>query len=297
MSRRNRSTNRAQYLAEKLSEQMKGDGDDREKSAEMQSTPDVEECHSVVAWQPSGWQEVWSNIVHMRSARDAPVDLVGAESYMKQDLPPALCRLHVLVHLVLSSQTRDEENAAAICRLRSSLPGGLCIDSLLAVDQQLLQQLICPVGFYRRKAGYLKQIAAILRADYRDDLPRSVTELCQLPGVGPKMAHICMSAAWNTVTGIAVDTHVHRICNLLGWVQHPTKDQLKTQKSIESWIPRHLWKEVNLVLVGFGQQICQSRKPLCDQCTNKSICPSSRCKSSVSSSAVDSGQKSKKKRV
>lgn len=59
-----------------------------------------------------------------------------------------------------------------------------------------------------------------------------------LPGVGPKMAHLCMDVAWGNVTGIGVDTHVHRVANRLKWVKRPTLDPEKTRKALEDWLPR-----------------------------------------------------------
>lgn len=59
-----------------------------------------------------------------------------------------------------------------------------------------------------------------------------------LPGVGPKMAHLCMDIAWDSVTGIGVDTHVHRISNRLRWTQKPTKDPEGTRKALEEWLPK-----------------------------------------------------------
>ena len=61
-----------------------------------------------------------------------------------------------------------------------------------------------------------------------------------LPGVGPKMAHLVMDIAWGNVTGIAVDTHVHRISNRLGWVKKTTKDPEDTRKALEDWLPRYV---------------------------------------------------------
>lgn len=96
----------------------------------------------------------------------------------------------------------------------------------------------------------------------------------KLPGVGPKMAHICMDTAWNLVTGIGVDTHVHRISNRLHWVENPTKEPEKTRIALEKWAPYELWKEINLMMVGFGQTVCLPVNPKCDSCLNNKICPS-----------------------
>lgn len=95
-----------------------------------------------------------------------------------------------------------------------------------------------------------------------------------MPGVGPKMAHICMATAWNVVTGVGVDVHVHRISNRMGWVPKPTKEPEQTRIALENWLPKHLWREVNHLLVGFGQTTCTPVKPKCVDCLNFQVCPS-----------------------
>lgn len=79
----------------------------------------------------------------------------------------------------------------------------------------------------------------------------------------------------NLTIGIAVDTHVHRICNRLEWVEKPTKTPENTRIAFESWFPFEYWDEINLLLVGFGQTICLPRNPKCEKCLNNQICPSS----------------------
>ena len=81
-------------------------------------------------------------------------------------------------------------NFAAMQRLRSH---GLTVDSILEMDDKTLGDLIYPVGFWRRKIIYLKKTAEILRNEYDNDIPETVEKLCKLPGVGPKMAHLCMN--------------------------------------------------------------------------------------------------------
>lgn len=120
---------------------------------------------------------------------------------------------------------------------------------------------------------YIKKTSVILLNKYGGDIPKTIKELCELPGVGPKMSHICMQIAWGEVSGIGVDTHVHRICNRLEWVRKPTKTPEETRTELEDWLPRPLWSKVNHLLVGFGQEICLPRFPKCSECLNKNICP------------------------
>ena len=85
---------------------------------------------------------------------------------------------------------------------------------------------------------FIKQTSQILKDQYNCDIPRTFKDLCKLPGVGPKMANIVMSVGWNDTVGIAVDTHVHRISNRLGWVRKATKTPEETRKALESWLPK-----------------------------------------------------------
>lgn len=126
----------------------------------------------------------------------------------------------------------------------------------------------------QNKSKFLIKTCEILLDQFAGDIPDSVDKLVKLPGVGPKMAHICMNAAWGVVTGIGVDTHVHRISNRLGWVERPTKEPEKTRKELEKWIPYELWDEINVLLVGFGQTICTPTGPKCEGCLVNKLCPS-----------------------
>ena len=95
-----------------------------------------------------------------------------------------------------------------------------------------------------------------------------------LPGVGPKMAYLCLSAAWGRTEGIGVDVHVHRITNLWGW--HKTKVPEETRMALQAWLPKERWHEINHLLVGFGQTICLPVGRKCGDCTlsERGLCPS-----------------------
>ncbi|CAI5956002.1 unnamed protein product [Closterium sp. NIES-64] len=109
----------------------------------------------------------------------------------------------------------------AVARMHAA--GLLSPDALKAADEATISQTIYPVGFYVRKAGYLKKMANICLEKHGGDIPGSLEDLLALPGVGPKMAYLVrvggevMNVAWERVEGICVDTHVHRIARRLGW--------------------------------------------------------------------------------
>ncbi|CAL8142627.1 unnamed protein product [Orchesella dallaii] len=225
---------------------------------------------------PSNWQKVLENIKIMRSTKTAAVDTMGCERTADLTVDPKIQRFQTLVSLMLSSQTKDQVTYAAMERLKAR---GLTVQSMLDVDEKELGDLLNPVSFYKRKSIYIKKAAKMLRDSYADDIPATVEDLMSLPGVGPKMAYICMNAAWNENVGIGVDTHVHRIANRLKWTGvKGTNDPEKTREALESWMPKELWQETNILLVGFGQEICRPVGPKCDTCLNKDICPSSTAK-------------------
>lgn len=108
----------------------------------------------------------------------------------------------------------------------------------------------------QKKADYIKDATKICAEKYNRDIPPTVEELVKLPGVGPKMAHITMNVAWGQVTGIGVDTHVHRISNRLGWVKKPTKVPEETRMAVESWLPRY--SSLDVIFFSFCH-VCQNR--------------------------------------
>ena len=222
---------------------------------------------------PEGWRTLYDNILEMRKEKSAPVDSMGCEKVQQLSNDPKVQRFHCLVSLMLSSQTKDEVNFAAMQRLRSH---GLSVDSIIEMSDKTLGDLIYPVGFWRLKIVYLKKTALILKDNYESDIPGTVEDLCKLSGVGPKMAYLCMNIAWKKQSGIGVDTHVHRIANRLGWTSlKGTKTPEETRIALESWLPEDKWTEINWLLVGFGQQICTPLRPKCSECLNHEICPSS----------------------
>ncbi|KAL4894442.1 DNA repair protein [Aspergillus ambiguus] len=245
---------------------------------------------------PSNWETMYNTVKKMREANPtAPVDTMGcAELYWRASSPRDR-RFQTLVALMLSSQTKDTVTAVAMQRLHTELGDGeaplvdavvagdvkteagedatetkpvrdstLNLENILAVEPARLNELIRTVGFHNNKTKYIKAAAAILRDQYASDIPSSATELMKLPGVGPKMAYLCMSAAWGKHEGIGVDVHVHRITNLWGW--HKTKNPEETREALQSWLPKDKWHEINKLLVGLGQTVCLPVGRRCGEC-------------------------------
>ncbi|KAJ9655095.1 alpha,alpha-trehalase nth1 [Neophaeococcomyces mojaviensis] len=236
---------------------------------------------------PSNWETIYNLVRDFRRANPiAPVDTMGCEDLYWVTAPPAQKRYHTLTALMLSSQTKDTVTAAAMQRLHTELipnppldPGSgkvlhssLTIPNILACDPVHLDSLIGKVGFHNTKTKHIQQVAQILSTRYNNDIPDSIEGLVSLPGVGPKMGYLCMSAAWGQDIGIGVDVHVHRITNLWGW--HVTKAPEQTREWLEGWLPKEKWHEINKVLVGFGQTVCLPVGRRCGECplAGKGLC-------------------------
>ncbi|CAH2037024.1 unnamed protein product, partial [Iphiclides podalirius] len=190
-------------------------------------------------WEPPQWRLFLENLRTMRFKNHAPVDSIDSKGCrFTTDAPPQVVRYEILIFLMLSSQTKDHVNFSAMEKLKER---GLNVENILTISDEELGKLIYPVAFWKRKVKYIKKTTQTLKDQYNSDIPDSVEKLCKLTGVGPKMAHICMKLAWNKVTGIGVDTHVHRISNRIGWVKKATATPEKTRKALESWLPFDLW--------------------------------------------------------
>ncbi|KAF8232589.1 DNA glycosylase [Tricholoma matsutake] len=227
---------------------------------------------------PPQWRETYDTIKQVRSRVVAPVDTMGCDQAQHKEEDPKNQRFATLISLMLSSQTKDEVTDAAVSKLRTAIGGSLTVDGILNADETTISEAIAKVGFWRRKTEYIKKTARRLRDDFDSDVPKTVDELCSLPGVGPKMAFLLLQVAWNLNVGIGVDVHVHRITNRLGWHKPPTKTPEATRLNLQSWLPTELHRDVNHMLVGFGQVICLPVGPRCDLCdlSTSGLCPSAK---------------------
>jgi endonuclease-3 len=230
---------------------------------------------------PPNWEQMYNITAEMRKKVLAPVDTMGCESLAERNRSPIDRRLQTLIALMLSSQTKDTVTAVAMKTLQDNLEGGFNLAALLTVEPERLNELIAKVGFHNNKTKYIKATAEILRDRFDGDIPDTIEGLVSLPGVGPKMAYLTMSAAWGRDEGIGVDVHVHRITNLWGW--HKTRNPEETRAELESWLPKEKWHDINHLLVGFGQTICLPVGRKCNDCVlaTEGLCPSAVVKKEV----------------
>lgn len=173
----------------------------------------------------------------------------------------------VLVATILSARTKDEVTAAASRRLFARASTVVEMARLTASD---LEKIIYPVGFFRNKAKFLSELSAVLQKRFGGVVPPDIESLLTLPGVGRKTANLVVAVAFNK-PAICVDTHVHRIMNIWGYVQ--TTTPLQTEMVLRQKLPEQYWIRINAILVAFGQGTCKPLSPHCDRCVIAALCP------------------------
>lgn len=172
----------------------------------------------------------------------------------------------ILVATILSARTLDQ-TTGSVCRKMFRVVRTPA--DLRRIPLKKLEKLVYPAGFYRVKARHLKALPAELDRLFGGRIPDTAAELMRLPGVGLKTANLVAAQAFNRAE-ICVDIHVHRISNRLGLVS--TRSPEQTEAALRAVFPRKYWRELNHLLVAFGQTICRPVSPKCGQCPLKQSC-------------------------
>ena len=212
------------------------------------------------------FEKDFEKIKEMRKGKTAVVDTQGLSSCIEtcDKSDKKLLKFQGLVSLMLSPQTKDNITYETTKKL---LDYGLTIDNILKISEKELVDIIFRVSFHNVKAKNIKKLAEKLREEYDDDAPETLEEIIKFPGIGRKIGLLYLKECCQQNEGVAVDTHIHKIANRLKWVNN-TKDPNKTSLELEKIVDKKYWDNINSILVGFGQEICKSVKPLCDSsCT------------------------------
>ncbi|HOJ44150.1 MAG TPA: endonuclease III [Syntrophorhabdaceae bacterium] len=187
---------------------------------------------------------------------------VITELSQKKDVDPFV----ILIGTILSLRTKDETTRKAMERLfkRARTP-----EEMLMFKNEALEQLIYPVGFYKKKAKTIKDISKTIIERYNGKVPDELEELLKIKGVGRKTANLVITEGFSK-PGICVDTHVHRISNRLGVIK--TKNPHETEYALRDTLPEKYWNIYNALLVTFGQYVCKPISPHCSLCPLGHIC-------------------------
>jgi endonuclease-3 len=178
--------------------------------------------------------------------------------------------LECLIATILSAQCTDEKvnevTATLFQKYRSA-------EDYLAVPEDELKADIKPTGFFNQKATSLRAACERIVTVYGGQVPDTMEELQTLRGVARKTANIVMGNAYGKVEGIAVDTHVRRLANRLGFSDEQDPD--KIEQDLMRLIPRKRWFDFTYVLIVHGRTTCNAKKPRCAECPVRELCPAS----------------------
>jgi endonuclease-3 len=172
----------------------------------------------------------------------------------------------ILIATILSARSRDEMTEEICVDLFKRYPTA---PKLAAAKRSELIPILKKIGFYRQKSRYIIETSQILLDKHRGKVPKTLEELIRLPGVGRKVANCVLVYAFG-IPAIAVDTHVHRISNRLGWLKTKTPEQ--TERELAEFLPKKYWLAINDLLVCHGKEICKPITPLCDRCAVRRMC-------------------------
>jgi endonuclease III len=177
--------------------------------------------------------------------------------------------LELLVATILSAQTTDVQVNKVTERLFAKYRTA---EDYADAPSHVLEEDIRPTGFYRNKARSLRGMASALVENHGGEVPRTMSELVALPGVGRKTANVVLGNAFGVDEGVVVDTHVRRVSGRLGLTK--TRDPVKIEQDLMQVVPKEDWTVFSHLLILHGRRICKSRKPDCPNCRLNDICPS-----------------------
>ncbi len=195
---------------------------------------------------------------------------------LKQEYPDAHCALdhadayQLLVATILSAQCTDARVNLVTPALFAAYPGPA---ALARARQSDVERLVQSTGFFRNKARNLIAMAQAVMADHGGAIPRTMAELHALPGVGRKTANVVLGNAFGISEGVTVDTHVTRISGLLRLTRQV--EPVKIEQDLMQLVPQADWTLVSHLLILHGRAVCIARRPRCQSCVLRELCPSS----------------------
>ncbi len=167
--------------------------------------------------------------------------------------------LELLVATILSAQCTDERVNMVTKTFSKNI---LKHEDYANADLKVLEQDIRSTGFYHNKAKNIKNCCRMLVEKYNSQVPKTMEELLELPGVARKTANIVLSNAFGIIEGIAVDTHVRRLAQRLGITEN--EDPNKIEIDLMNIVPKECWARITDLLIFHGRKICTAKKPKCE---------------------------------
>lgn len=173
---------------------------------------------------------------------------------------------HVLIATILSQRTKDDNTRKASDALFNRYP---TLESIAGAEPGDIAPLIRPAGFPNQKAKAIVNCCRMIIDEFGSEVPESTEELCSLPMVGRKTA-ACVRSYAMMIPSVCVDTHVHRISNLMGLVRTDTPEE--TEYALMAITPEDRWSDINRYFVRHGQECCIPNRPRCGKCMVRDMC-------------------------
>ncbi len=208
----------------------------------------------------------------MKKKQERALDIL---SLLKQMYPKAKCSLdfsnafELLIATMLSAQSTDARVNIVTKSLFRKYPDP---HSFASAGQVEMERDVKQTGFFRNKAKAVIAAGKAIMERHRGEVPRTMEELVELPGVGRKTANVVLGNAFKTPVGVVVDTHVARVSGRLGFTSHD--DPVKIEQDLMKLIPPKEWTSFAHRLIYHGREICVARKPKCAECRLNELCPS-----------------------
>lgn len=202
--------------------------------------------------------------------------------FLKRAYPDAKCSLNhanafeLLIATILSAQCTDARvNIVTQDLFRKYRKP----EDYLKVSAKELERDIRTTGFFRNKTKSIQGTAKVLTEQYGGEVPSTIEELLELPGVARKTANVVMGNAFGISSGVVVDTHVTRLSHRLGLSTQKTAE--KIEQDLIAIVPKKDWVIFPHLMIAHGRAICKARNPLCAECVVEKLCPSSYLKTGV----------------
>jgi len=194
---------------------------------------------------------------------------------LEKEFPDARIALHytnpleLLIATILSAQCTDERVNTVTKTLFKKYRKA---KDYAEADLKELERDIISTGFFHNKAKSIKKCCQMLVEKFHSQVPKTVAEMLELPGVARKTANIVLQNAYGVVEGIAVDTHARRVSARLGLTEN--KDPERIEQDLMRIVPKDKWMRITDLLIFLGRRVCAARKPKCEACVLNGICPS-----------------------
>jgi endonuclease-3 len=195
---------------------------------------------------------------------------------LKKEYPDATCALRhgtaleLVVATILSAQCTDARVNLVTPQLFAKYRTAA---DYAAADPRVLEKEIQSTGFFRNKTRSIIGMAQALVERHGGEVPQTMEELTDLPGVGRKTANVILGTWFKKNEGVVVDTHVHRLTRLLKLTRQD--DPVKIEQDLMEIVPSEDWTWFSHTLIHHGRQVCIARRPRCADCVLNRLCPSS----------------------